>query len=64
MAEIPDTFELVVKGKAVTVVTRATNEQINFTGVNLSSDQAASLARLINLNDGETDLHVEVRVNT
>ncbi|KPK36244.1 MAG: hypothetical protein AMJ65_16455 [Phycisphaerae bacterium SG8_4] len=58
--EIPGTFELVAKGRSVTVVTQATVDQIKISDINLTADQAASLARLVNLSNGDVDLKIEI----
>ena len=58
---IPDAFEIITQGKLITVVTQATVDQIRITDINLTADQAAALARLINLSDGEANLKIEIK---
>jgi hypothetical protein len=64
MPDIPDSFELVAKGRKINVRTQASSDEIRIGRVNLTADQAAALARLVNLNDGETDLLIEIKRDT
>lgn len=63
MAVIPDVFEIVIKGDAIVMTTQALSDTITMARINLDSDQAAALTRLINLADGQEDLKVEIKLN-
>jgi hypothetical protein len=63
MVQIPDSFDIVAKGQSIDVRTRALTSEIRITGINLTADQAAALARLVNLSDGEQNLEIEIKVD-
>lgn len=60
MPEIDEDFEITSEPNLIHLQTNAENDTISIAGVNLTQDQVATLAYLIN---GEDTLKIEISVN-